>query len=201
MIVHHLRPSRSERVIWLLEELEQAYELRVSDRERGRAPAAAKDVHPLGKFPMLEDGDTVIAESGAILAYLVARYAPDRVPEPGDPRFATYQQLMHWTEGSAAAWLVMELLVCGGVVPGVDPGPLPPMLAAEIATGLDWVETLLDGSEFACGDRFTAADPMLTWVLGFADDRGHLGDRAACRRYLERMRARPAHRRAMERAA
>ena len=146
-----------------------------------RAPASAKEIHPLGKFPMLEDGDTVLAESGAILSYLVERHARDWVPQPEDPAYATYQQLMHWTEGSAAAWLVMDMLVCGGFVPGVDPGPLPPLLAGEIASGLDWVESLLESSEFACGDAFTAADPMLTWVLGFAESREHLGDPAGLR--------------------
>ena len=201
LIVHHLRPSRSERVLWLLEEIGQPYEVRVHDRELGRAPASARDIHPLGKFPMLEDGDIVLAESGAILSYLVARYAPQLVPGPDDPGFVAYQQLMHWTEGSAAAWLVMDLIVAGGVVPGVEPGPLPEMLAVEIARALDWADEMLAGHDFACGDGFTAADPMLSWVLGFAESRGHLGTHATAKAYLERMRARPAYVRAMEKAA
>ena len=201
MIVHHLRPSRSERVLWLLEEIGVPYTLKVHDREMGRAPPTAREIHPLGKFPMLEDGDTVLAESGAILAYIVARHAPELIPGPKTPEFAAYQQFMHWTEGSLAAWLVMDLIVNGGVVPGVEPGPLPGMLAGEIGNALDWAETMLTGRSFACGESFSAADPMLVWVLGFAESRGHLGERPATRAYLARMRARPAYLRAMARAA
>ena len=201
LIVHHLRPSRSERILWLLEEMEQPYELRVHDREMGRSPASLRAVHPLGKSPVIEDGDLVLAELGAIVSTLVARYGPSLAPGTDSAEFPRYQQWLHWCEGSLAAWLVMDLIVNGGMIPGVDPGPLPGMLAHEIGTALDWVEGELTGRRYACGDMLTGADPMLVWVLGFAEDRGHVGERPATRAYLERVRARPAYQRALEKAA
>ena len=95
----------------------------------------------------------------------------------------------------------MDLIVNGGMIPGVEPGPLPDMLGHEIGTALDWVESELEGRTWACGDALTGADPMLVWVLGFAEDRGHVGERPAIRAYLERVRARPAYQRALEKAA
>ena len=199
LVVHHLHPSRSERIVWLLEELGVPYELVRHERVMGRAPATAKEIHPLGKFPIIEDEGRAIAESGAIVSYLIAKHAPTLAPGADAPEFVDHEQWMHWSEGSAAAWLVMDLIVCSGFVPGVDPGPLPGLVAAEIGSALDWAESQLAGREFACGAALTGADPMLVWVLGLADDRGHLGERPACRAYLERMRARPAYQRALER--
>lgn len=200
--LYQLRPSRSERIAWLLEEAGVEYEVEAIDREPTfRAPQSARDIHPLGKFPMLRDGDRVIVESGAIVEYLVERYAPQLAPSVGSDDRIRYLEWLHWTEGSFAANAIMDFLVCGGMVPGIDPGPLPEMLAGELGASLDWVDGELDGHDFAVGDSFTAADPMLVWVLDFAVMRGHAGERAAIAAYLERMHARPAYQRAKQRVA
>lgn len=200
--VYHLRPSRAARIIWLLEEIGLDYEVEVFDRDASfRAPAALREIHPLGKSPMLRDGDTLLVESGAIVEHLVERHAPHLAPPPGSPERAIYLQWMHWTEGSMAAWLVMDLIVNGGMVPGIEPGPLVGMLGSEIGSALDWVETELSGRVYACGDAFSAADPMLGWVLDFATSRGHVGSRPAIAAYLERIHGREAHLRATEKAA
>lgn len=202
LTVYHLRPSRGERIVWLLEELGLEYRVEAFDRDPTfRAPAALREVHPLGKSPLLRDGDRVIVESGAIVEHLVERAGGRLAPPPGDPARVRYLEWLHWTEGSLAAWLVMDFIACSGLVPGVEPGPLRGMLAAEIARGLDWVEAELDGCTWACGDDFTAADPMLGWALRFAQQRGHVGDRPAIGAYLERVAARPAFQRALEKAA
>jgi glutathione S-transferase len=200
--VYHLRPSRAQRIIWLLEEIGIDYQVEVYDRDASfRAPAALREIHPLGKSPMLRDDDTLLVESGAIVEYLVEHYAPQLAPAPGTPARSVYLQWLHWTEGSMAAWLVMDLIVNSGMVPGIVPGPLVGMLGSEIGGALDWVETELSGRVYACGDDFTAADPMLGWVLDFAASRGHVGSRPAIAAYLERIHAREAHARASAKAA
>ena len=200
--VYHLRPSRAERIAWLLEEAGVEYTVEAFDRDPTfRAPDALREVHPLGKSPLLRDGDRVIVESGAIVEYLVETYAPQLAPAVGTDDRVRYLEWLHWSEGSLAATGVMDFIVCGGTVPGVDPGPIPDMVAVEMKRALDWVEDALAGHDFAVGDTFTAADPMLVWVLEFTAMRGHVGDRPAINAYLERMRARPAYQRAKERTA
>lgn len=201
--VHHLRPSRAERIAWLLEELGLEYAVEAYDRDPAtfRSPDSLRAVHPLGKSPVITDGDLVVIESGAIVEYLVESYGPHLAPAAGTPTRKRYLEWMHWSEGSAAAWLVMDLLVNGGLIPGLDPGPLAAMLPAEIGIALDWVEGELEGQAFACGSELTAADAMLWWVLRLARDRGHLGERKAITAYLERIEARDAFQRAAARTA
>jgi len=201
--VYHLRPSRSERILWLLEELGVDYEVEAFDRDPSfRAPAQMREVHPLGKSPMLRDGGRVWIESGAIVEHLVERYGADRLrPAAGTPEHARYREWLHFSEGSLMAWLVMELLVAGGLVPGVDPGPLAPLLRSEIERSLAWVDGELAQGEFAAGSRFSAADVMLAWALDFARGRGHTGGLRHVESYLDRMREREGWRRARERAA
>jgi glutathione S-transferase len=202
LTVYHLRPSRAERIAWLLEEAGLEYAVEAFDRGPDfRAPAALREIHPLGKSPLLRDGDRIITESGAIVEHLVERHAPQLAPAPGSDDRARYLEWIHWSEGSLAAFGVLDFIVCGGMVPGVEPGPITEMVAGELARSLDWVDGELAGHEFAVADAFTGADPMLTWVLEFTAMRGHVGDRAHVTAYLERMRARPAYRRAKERTA
>lgn len=200
--VYHLRVSRSERILWLLEEIGIDYRIETFDRDPTfRAPAAMREIHPLGKSPMIRDGDQVIVESGAIVAHLVENHAPGLAPKPGDPSRPRYLEWLHWSEGSLAAWLMMDLVVNGGLVAGVEPGPLKDLLAREIAASLDWVEGELEGQSFACGDEFTAADPMLAWVLRFAQARGHSGGHPTLEAYVDRMTQRNAYQRAIQKAA
>ena len=203
LTLYHLRNSRSDRILWLLEELGLEYELVRFDRDPNfRAPAEMRDVHELGKSPILRDGELVIAESGAIVDYIVTRHGGGRlVPRHSDPAWARYVFWLHFTEGSLMPWLTMELLLTSGIVPGVDPGPLRPMLQQELARYLHWVDTDLDGRDFAAGEEFTAADVMLAYALEFAKSRNHLAESKHLLPYLERMTSRPAYQRAKGKAA
>ena len=198
LTLYHLRNSRSDRIIWLLEELGLDYEIIRYDRDPTfRAPAEMREVHELGKSPILRDGELVIAESGAIVDYLVTRHGSGRLaPRDDDPNWARYVFWLHFSEGSLMPWLTMDFLLTSGIVPGVEPGPLRPMLQQELARYLHWVDTDMDGREFAAGDSFSAADVMLAYALEFANGRNHLADTKHLLPYLARMTSRPAYQRA-----
>jgi glutathione S-transferase len=203
LTLYHLRNSRSDRILWLLEELRLDYEIVRYDRDPTfRAPAAMREIHELGKSPILRDGDLVIAESGAIVDYLVTRPGEGRLaPRHEDPAWARYVFWLHFAEGSLMPWLTMDLLLTSGIVPGVEPGPLRPMLQQELARYLHWVDLDMEGRDFAAGDSFTAADVMLAYALEFAKGRNHLADSKHLLPYLERMTSRPAYRCAKGKAA
>jgi len=203
LTLYHLRNSRSDRIIWLLEELELDYEIVRYDRgPMFRAPAAMCEIHELGKSPIVRDGDLMIAESGAIVDYIVVRHGRGRLaPHHDDPAWARYVFWLHFAEGSLMPWLTMDLLLTSGIVPGVQPGALAPMLQQELARYLRWIDTDMDGRAFAAGDAFSAADVMLAYALEFAKGRNHLADTKHLLPYLDRMTSRPAYRRAKEKAA
>jgi glutathione S-transferase len=203
LTLYHLKNSRSDRILWLLEELGLDYAIERFDREPNfRAPAAMRGIHGLGKSPILRDGDEVIAESGAIVDYLVVRHGSGRLaPRHEDPAFARYVFWLHFAEGSLMPWLTMELLLTSGIVPGVEPGSLGPSVQQELAQMIRWVDAEMAGRSFAAGDAFSAADVMLAYALEFAKGRNHLADTKHLLGYLDRMTARPAYRRAKEKAA
>jgi glutathione S-transferase len=203
LTLYHLKSSRSDRILWLLEELELDYEIVRFDRDPAfRAPAAMREVHALGKSPIVRDGDLVIAESGAIVDYIVVRHGGGRLaPSHGDPAWARYVFWLHFAEGSLMPWLTMDFLLTSGMVPGVQPGPLAPMLQQELARYLRWIDSDMAGRAFAAGDAFSAADVMLAYALEFAKGRNHLADTKHLVAYLERMTARPAYQRAKQKAA
>lgn len=200
--VHHLRNSRSGRIIWLLEEMGIEYAIESYDRDPNfRAPEAMRKIHELGKSPILRDGEVLLAESGAIVDYLVTRHGNGNLaPADGDPAWGRYVFWLHFSEGSLMPWLTMDYLLTSGMVPGVEPGALGPMLKQELAHYLQWMDADMAGCEFAAGDAFSAADVMLACALEFAHIRGHLADAKNLARYLERMMARDAYRRAKQKA-
>lgn len=203
LTLYHLRNSRSDRILWLLEELALDYEIVRYDRDPiFRAPAEMRDVHELGKSPILRDGELVIAESGAIVDYVVTRHGGGRLaPRHAEPAWARYVFWLHFSEGSLMPWLTMDFLLTSGMVPGVDPGPLGESLKQELARYMRWVDNDMDGRDFAAGDSFTAADVMLAYALEFAQGRNHLADSKHLLPYLERMTSRPAYQRAKAKAA
>lgn len=203
LTLYHLKSSRSDRILWLLEELELDYEIVRFDRDPAfRAPAAMREVHALGKSPIVRDGDLVIAESGAIVDYIVVRHGGGHLaPSHGDPAWARYVFWLHFAEGSLMPWLTMDFLLTSGMVPGVQPGPLAPMLQQELARYLRWIDSDMEGRAFAAGDAFSAADVMLAYALEFAKGRNHLAGTKHLLAYLERMTARPAYQRAKQKAA
>ena len=198
VIVHHLNNSRSQRILWLLEELGEPYEVRRYERDARtmRAPAALRAVHPLGRSPVVEvDGHRLI-ETGAIMDYLVAR-AGGRFGPPADAEGAIrYRQYMHYAEGSMMPPL-LALLVIGKL--GLLGRPARPTVQKMLDDHLDWLETELAGRRYFAGDAFTAADMMMSFPLEASRSRGGLdASRPAIIRWLDEMHARPAYQAALK---
>ncbi|MBA3896786.1 MAG: glutathione S-transferase [Sphingomonadaceae bacterium] len=192
VIVHHLENSRSQRVLWLLEELGLPYEVRRYERNKVTmlAPPELKRVHPLGKSPVIDDGGQVIAETGAIVEYLVEK-ADGTLGPPSDRKGALrYRQFMHYAEGSLMPPLLLKLAL--GRVPLFGKRAqkrIQPMIDVH----LDWLETELAGRDWFAGDAFTAADVMMSFPLEAARARAGLdAGRPKLAQWLARIHARPA---------
>ena len=218
LTVHHLDNSRSLRVLWMLEELGLAYELKqyARDPKTMLAPPELRQVHGLGKAPVLQDGTRVLAESGAILDYLADSYDSERVLSPAplpagsDERMA-YRYWLHYAEGSAMPPMLLTL-----VMSRIRSAPMP-FFARPIARAiadkaekgfvgpqrrlhLDWMEQRLAASPWFAGKRFTAADIQMSFPIQAAASRGDgLADKPALRSFLQRIEQRPGYRRAVAR--
>ena len=197
IIVHHLNNSRSQRILWLLEELGEPYEVRRYERDRKtmRAPAALRAVHPLGRSPVVEvDGHRLI-ETGAIMDYLVAR-SDNRFGPPADAQSAIrYRQFLHYAEGSMMPPL-LALLVVGKL--GLLGRPARPTVQRMLDDHLDWLETELASRPYFAGDAFTAADMMMSFPLEASRSRGGLDQsRPSLIRWLDEMHARPSYQAAL----
>jgi glutathione S-transferase len=212
IVVHHLNNSRSQRILWLLEELGLDYEIRKYQRDPKTmlAPPELRAVHPLGKSPVISEGDTVVAESGAIVEHLTAR-ANALAPAPGSPERLHYTHFLHYAEGSLMPPLLLKL-----VFDRVENSPAPffvrPIARAiankvkgsfvlpQIRTHLDFLEGELGKRTWFAGSAFSAADIQMSFPLEAAAARGGLDGRYPnLVAFLERIHARPAYRRALER--
>lgn len=210
--VHHLNNSRSHRILWLLEELGLDFEIEFYRRNPKTmlAPDELKKIHPLGKSPVVTDGDRVLAESGAIIEYLVEEHGDGRMrPEPGGDDFLRYRYWLHYAEGSAMSPLLLKLVFTE--MPGQTPFIVRPLVsgisAAVQKTYIDpqvelhvgyWNDELAKSTWFV-GDDFTAADIQMSFALEAAETRADLDDKPNIRAFLQRIRARPAYARAIER--
>jgi len=193
LTVHHLNNSRSQRILWLLEELGTPYEIVKYQRMSPMplAPPELKEVHPLGKSPVITDGDKTIAESGAIVEYIIDRYGNGRLkPNPGTDDYWRYVEWMHYAEGSAMLPLLLALYA--GLL-GDAADMLRPRIDGEIANNLSYMEATLDGRDFFVGNDLTGADIQLLFVLEAAGSR--LEPYPALVAYRDRMHARPAYER------
>ena len=194
--VHHLNNSRSQRILWLLEEMGAPYEIAKYQRMSPlpMAPPELKQVHPLGKSPVITDGAKTIAESGAIVEYLIDRYGNGRLkPAHGTDDYWKYIEWMHYAEGSAMLPLLMALFM--GFL-GEGGAPLRPHVDAQIADHLSYLEQGLGSRQFFVGNDLTGADIQLLFVLEAAGSR--LAPSAALTAYRDRMHARPAYQRGIE---
>jgi glutathione S-transferase len=213
VIVHHLNDSRSQRVLWLLEELGLAYEIKRYERDPKTmlAPATLRQVHPLGKSPVVTDGDLVIAESGAIVEYLIDRYGGGRLKPPtGTSENLRYTYWMHYAEGSAMPPLLMKLVftrLAGSPMPAlvrplvrrVANRAIKGFIEPQIALHLDYMEAELGKSTWFAGDQLTGADIQMSFPLEAAASRGGLdAGRPRLWDFLSRIHARPAYRQALE---
>lgn len=198
--VHHLNASRSRRVTWMLEELGEPYKVvsYARDATTNHAPPELKAVHPLGKAPILRDGDLTIIESGAIIDYLVRTYGHGRFAPPvSSPEYNRYVQLLHYAEGSAMLPLMLKLYV-GRL--GDAGAPLQPRIASEMENHLGWLNGELTGRDYFMGHNLTGADVNLSFVAQVAL---RLAGREAypnLTAFVERFEARPAYQRAVARS-
>jgi glutathione S-transferase len=197
--VHHLNNSRSQRVLWLLEELQVPYEVvRYQRNPRTRlAPPALKGVYPLGKSPVIEDGERKFAETGLIVEYLVDHYGPHLAPERGTEPFWRYRYWLHYAEGSAASPLLLKLVIDKL---GLLGWPARGFVRSQLDLHLSFLEAELARSEWFAGPEFTAADIMMSFPLEVAVTRAGLNaTRPRLWSFLNRIHARPAYARALER--
>lgn len=195
--IHHLNASRSTRPLWLLEELGVPYEtvLHQRDAKTRLAPAALREVHPLGKAPVMVDGDVTLAESGAMLDYIVDVYGADRLrPARGTQAYYRYLEWLHFAEGSLSLPLLTRYFM--SMEERAGDKPMDGYIAKEIATDMAYIEATLAERPFFAGEAFTAADVMMTFPLEMAAGLGLLKDRPNTQAYLERIHARPAYRKA-----
>ena len=213
IIVHHLNNSRSQRVLWLLEELGVAYEVRRYERDAKTmlAPPELRQVHPLGKSPVIVDGDNTLAESGAILEYLASRYDAARglVPALDTPARLRYTYWMHYAEGSAMPPLLLSLIFSRlpkgpmpffmrPVVAGIADKVKRSFVAPQLQLHRDYIEAELGKHEWFAGDTFTAADIQMSFPLEAFAARGGLDAKyPRITAFLARIHARPAYQRAL----
>lgn len=209
--LHHLENSRSQRVLWLLEELALPYEVVRYSRhpQTMLAPPELKAVHPLGKSPVITDGEVTVAESGAIIEYLLETYGAGRLePAPGTPERRQYRYWLHYAEGSAMPPLLLKLVF--GFLPKSSPALLRPLVRKiaeaaqrrfidpQIRAHLDFQEAALAASVWFAGDDFSAADIQMSFPLEAAAARGGLDARwPHLDAFLRRIQARPAYQRAL----
>jgi glutathione S-transferase len=212
--VHHLNNSRSQRILWLLEELGLEYEIKRYQRDAATmlAPPSLREVHPLGKSPVITDDGQTIAESGAIVEYLIGRYGNGRlIPAANTPERLRYTYWLHFAEGTMQPQLLLKLLFNR-----IETGPMPffvrPIARAishkvkssfidpNLVRQFDYVEAELGRSAWFAGEELSGADVQMSFPLEAAASRGGLdGKWPRILAFLERIHARPAYRKAIER--
>jgi glutathione S-transferase len=210
--VHHLEDSRSQRVLWLMEELGLTYEVKRYNRDPKTrlAPAELLKVHPLGKSPVIDDDGRVVAETGAIIDYVVGRYGEGRlIPPQGTEAQLAYVYWLHFAEGSAMPPLVMKLIfntmverspkLLKGVVKAVTGPVLAGFVEPNIVRQLAFIESHLASSPWFAGPEFTAADIMMSFPLEAAAQRADLSTLPKIKAFVANIHARPAYVRALER--
>jgi glutathione S-transferase len=214
VVVHHLNNSRSQRVLWLLEELGVPYEVKRYERDAKTmlAPPELLAIHPLGKSPVITDGEIILAESGAIIEYLVDKYGEGRMrPPAGSPQRLKYLYWMHYAEGSAMPPLLFRL-VFNRVASNPAPWPVSAIARRIAATveksfiepnlsrHLNYMEAELNAQAWFAGEEFTAADVQMSFPLEAAALRGGLNaSRPKLMAFLDRIHARDAYKRALQR--
>lgn len=198
IVVHHLNDSRSQRILWLLEELGLPYEIERYERDAATrlAPPELKAVHPLGKSPVVTDDGVTIHESGAIIDSVLRRHGAGRLAPPvGTPDYETHQQWLHYAEGSAMLPLMLFMYV-GRL--GEAGAPLHPRIEDELANHLGYIDRALKGRDYLLGKELTAADIQLSFVGEVAGAFGRFQTYPNIAAWVRRFQGRPAYRAALE---
>jgi glutathione S-transferase len=198
IVVHHLNESRSQRILWLLEELGLPYEIKKYERDAATrlAPPELKAVHPLGKSPVITDGERTIIESGAIIDYIIRRHGGGRLaPSPDSAAYDEYQGWLHYAEGSAMLPLMLFMYT---MRLGEAGAPLHPRIESEIANHLGYIDQSLSGKTYLLGDELTGADIQMSFIPEVAKAFGKLPAYPNMEAWIERLHARPAWQAALE---
>lgn len=199
--VHHLNQSRSKRILWLLEELELPYE-RIDhqrDAKTHLAPDSLKAIHPLGKAPVMVDGDVTLCESSTIVEYILDQGAKANVehvlrPQAGSPEYYQYLEWSHFAEGSLGLPVITQLFMKMEQRPGNQ--PMDGYIAKEIFVDFSYIEATLASRDYFAGTSFSAADIMMTVILEIAATVGLLEGKKATLEYLNKIQRRPAYKKA-----
>lgn len=198
IIVHHLNHSRSQRILWLLEELNVAYEIRhyARDAVTNLAPDALLEVHPLGKSPLIEDDGNIIFESGAIVEYLCERHGGGQlVPARGTDAHIRYLEFMHFAEGSAMTPILLNLYTARL---GEAAAPLHPRINQQLESQFAFMEDSLNATGWFVGDSMTGADIMMSFPAEAAVKMGRAANLPNLAAFVEKIHARPAFQTALE---
>lgn len=207
--LHHLNNSRSQRILWLLEELNLPFEIKFYERDKKTmlAPPELKKVHPLGKSPVITDGDLTIAESGAIIDYLVSKHGKGQFKPNDEKELIKYHYFLHYAEGSLMPFLLMTLIF--GKIEQA-PFPIKPIAKAiskkvkssfitpNLKSHFEFLENSLKENTWFTGAEFTAADIQMSFPIEAAAARGALDNKPYLLKYLERIHARPAYQSALK---
>jgi glutathione S-transferase len=198
IVVHHLNNSRSQRILWLLEELGVPYEIKFYQRDAttNLAPPELKAVHPLGKSPVITDGETTIAESGAAVDYIIRTAGHGHLaPTPGTADHEKYLEWLHYAEGSAMLPLMLNLYT---MRLGDAGAPLKDRIDSEIDNHLGYVDASLAGRPYLLGEAFGGADVQMSFVGEVGRAFGRLADKPKLAAWVERLHERPAFKKAIE---
>jgi len=198
LVVHHLNESRSQRILWLLEELGAPYEIAFHQRdaETRLAPPELVAVHPLGKSPVIVDDGRVVHESGAVIDYIIRKHGKGRMaPTPGTTEHEAYLQWLHYAEGSAMLPLMMLMYV---MRLGEAGAPLHPRIESEIANHMSYVEGALAGRDYLLGSEPTGADVQMSFIPEVLKAFGKLDAYPNMAAWIERIHARPAWKAGLE---
>lgn len=212
--LHHLNNSRSQRIIWLLEELELKYQIKHYQRDPQTmlAPAELLQIHPLGKSPVITDGDLILAESGAIIDYLVNTYGAENLqPITGTPDRLRYTYWLHYAEGSAMPPLLMKLIFdkiektampffIKPIARGISQKVKHSFIEPQIVRHLDYLESEIAKTGWFAGSEFSAADIQMSFAIEAAASRAGLNSetRPKLMTWLAKVQARPAYQRALK---
>lgn len=196
VVIHHLNNSRSQRILWLLEELGAPYEIKFYQRDAATnlAPPELRAVHPLGKSPVIEDGDLKIAESGAAVDYLVRTYGGGKL-QPSEKDRERYLEWLHYAEGSGMLPLMLRFYT---LRLGDAAAPLADRINSEANNHLSYVEGSLAGRPYLMGDDLTGADVQMSFVGEVGRALGYLADKPNATAWVARMHDRPAFKRALD---
>jgi glutathione S-transferase len=211
LVVHHLNNSRSQRVLWLLEELGVRYEVKRYQRDKTTmlAPPELKAIHPLGKSPVITEDGRTVAETGAIVEYILARFGPGKLaPQPGTEEQLRFLYWLHYAEGSAMTPLLLKLVftripqgappLLRGLIKSVMDKANARLADPQIRTHIDYWDSELAKAEWFCGRQFTAADIMMSFPLEAAAARADAKSRPMVKAFLDRIHARPAYQAALK---